>query len=104
MRLTSRYLAYIPAFTLTVCDSNYIGTKAQAIPLGMIKGRISPVSDKLSYELYGERIASMRQLTTTDTLGVGIVCEMDNALYRVISSNRYTTHTIAILEWQSDLP
>ncbi len=100
MRLMRRDTAEYPLKRAETVQTGYVGTENEYRPAGTVTGQLSPVSDRLTVEMYGDRAASMYSLisgTETDIRKNDRVTLTDGD-YTVVSVMRYQTHITAALE------
>ena len=81
-------------------ESDYIGTATELSEVGTLRGTVNPVTDKISAEIYGNRINGMISLTllTPHSVVVGDVLRYMNEAYRVLSIAHYQSHDIITAE------
>lgn len=66
----------------------------------VIEAIISPVEDKLSVELYGNKITQMLQLITSGTVADGETISIggNSPTHKIVSVREYTKHKTALAE------
>ena len=100
MRIMAADKAEYPLKRAETVQTGYVGTRNEYGPAGTVTGQLSPVSDRFTVEMYGDRAASMYSLisnTETDIRKNDRVTLTDGD-YTVISVMRYQTHITATLE------
>ena len=84
----------------TPVSAGYVGTANVYIQDGYVEGHLSPATDNLSVELFGNKSASMYTLITAADAQIAKgdrVILHDGSQYNVISVMPYTTHKTATL-------
>ena len=100
MRIMAVDTAEYPLKRAETVSSGYVGTKNVYQDAGTVTGQLSPVTDRVSLEMYGIRAASMYNLNClpdTDIRKNDRVTLTDGD-YTVISVMEYKTHKTAALE------
>ena len=74
--------------------SDYVGTVTELTELATVDCAVNPVTDKVSAELYGERIKGMVSLLTTalNFIAVGDTVKIGGVGYKALSVNHYSDH------------
>ena len=71
-----------------------VGTVTELTELATVDCAANPVTDKVSAELYGERIKGMVSLLTTalNVIEVGDTVKIGGVSYKALSVNHYSDH------------
>ena len=74
--------------------SDYVGTVTELKEIATVDCAVNPITDKISAELYGERIKGMVSLRTTDlnVIEVGDIVKIGGVSFKVLSVNHYSDH------------
>ena len=99
MRLMNKDIGRFTLLRGHPINAGYVGTKLDFTAVGLIDGVLSPASDKLSIELYGEKSASMYRFTVLSEVDLrqDDRISVDGTEYTVISIMRYSDHTDAMI-------
>lgn len=94
MRLMMDDLKAVTVYRKVEKESDYVGTVTELKEIAAVDCAVNPVTDKVSAELYGERIKGMVSLLTTDlnVIEVGDIVKIGGAGYKVLSVNHYSDH------------
>lgn len=107
MRLMRRYLKPIHLFEMQAPNEDspdfYPGQQPEWTYTRTVRGNVQPAENKLTAEMYGERVHDM--LSVILPLGSGI-CEgvrisfsgTQKADYKAVSVKEYNTHTVILAE------
>lgn len=102
MRLTERLIKPIRLWSAVEGDNGYVGTSiAPGERLSDIRGIARPAEDRLTAEIYGERVAEMISIVTQDAVENGCFAAFDQEeapTHRIISVKSYTRHNLALAE------
>lgn len=99
MRLMNRDLKSFSLFRTEKAPNGYVGTSLQEREICRFQAVSKPVSDKLSAELYGERIKNMTELTALKkgdfkVLDGDIFTDGSERKFKVISVCEYSDHYV----------
>ena len=94
MRLMKADLETVTVYRKVEKKSEYVGTVTELKEIAAVDCAVNPVTDKVSAELYGERIKGMVSLLTTDlnVIEVGDIVKIGGVSYKVLSVNHYSDH------------
>ena len=94
MRLMKADLETATVYRKVEKKSDYVGTVTELTELATVDCAVNPVTDKVSAELYGERIKGMVSLLTTalNVIEVGNTVKIGGVSYKALSVNHYSDH------------
>lgn len=94
MRLMKADLETVTVYRKENRKSDYVGTVTELTELATVDCAVNPVTDKVSAELYGERIKGMVSLLTTalNVIEVGDTVKIGGVSYKALSVNHYSDH------------
>ena len=94
MRLMKADLETVTVYRKVEKKSDYVGTVTELTELATVDCVVNPVTDKVSAELYGERIKGMVSLLTTalNVIEAGDTVKIGEVSYKVLSVNHYSDH------------
>ena len=94
MRLMMADLEKVTVYRKVEKKSDYVGTVTELTELATVDCAVNPITDKVSAELYGERIKGMLSLLTTaqNVIAVGDTVKIGGVSYKALSVNHYSDH------------
>ena len=96
MRLMNRDIHTFKVFKTQKIDSGYVGSSLKELEIGDVRCIVSPLSDKVSIEIYGERVTNMVEFTILKTqytiISDGDILENNGRRYKVVSVMEYPEH------------
>ncbi len=81
-------------------ESGYIGTVTELFEIGIVKGVVNSVTDRLSVEIYGTRVLGMISVTLLSGNPVrnGDILRFSGADYKVLPIAHYQSHDLITAE------
>ena len=101
MRLLKKSLRNVYTFAKETVDSGYVGTKETYVYRKTVKCNVQPAENKITSEIYGERVYSMYRLI------YGNNCTLCDAVsftgrkeptHKIITVEKYSDHIVALAE------
>ena len=101
MRLHRRGLKTVYVFKRVETESDYVGTENKYVPCRPIKCNVQPAENKITVEMYGEKVYCMCTLICDIDCDVGDAVSFERGgapTHKIISLSTYSTHKKAIAE------
>ncbi|MBR1392636.1 MAG: hypothetical protein IJ561_02235 [Ruminococcus sp.] len=95
-RLTKRDAVTVSVYRTSKTDSGYVGHTEEESLIGTVQALVTPVTDELSAEMYGDRINKMKEFTLLKGADIhyGDKLVVDGEKYRVIARPEYIDNIV----------
>lgn len=105
MRIMTADLKIMPHFRPERTESGYVGTEKKLNRIKDIAAQVTPVTDRASAEVYGEKITKMRSLLCDINADIkcGDYVALDGLKLKVVSVMRYSTHLAVLAEFAGNV-
>ena len=92
-------LQNVNVYTYTTAQGTHGVIKTPSVAR-TIEAIVSPVEDKLSVEIYGNKITQMLQIITSDTIADGEMVSISGSTptHKIVSVKEYAKHKTALAE------
>lgn len=102
MRLRQSRLKPVDIYSVFKKTNGYVGTTATPVYKSSFKGDIQPLNDKMSAEIYGERVKTMLNIycPTMVEIKEGDILAINGGkeVYKIVSIMSYSSHMVVTVD------